>query len=162
MHQAAFVDAMADAEGNVPLAGQVRLGERVRGLEERVERDNVVRIAMHEQDRRRRPVLVARRRLGEMVGADQRAGIAEHAGRRARPTQPRVQGHHGALAEADERERGFVEAEFREFGVEERVERGPRLVEAGPAFGRIAHGQREPLPAGGRHGAEFRRVRSDE
>ena len=56
----------------------------------------------------------------------------------------------------------LVEAELVELRIEKGVERRTRLDDAGPAFGGIAHGQREPLPAGRRHGAEFGRVRRDE
>ena len=70
MHEPALVDAVADAEGNVPLAGQVGLGERAGGIEQRVERDDIVGIAVHEQKRGRRALRVAGRRLGEMLGAD--------------------------------------------------------------------------------------------
>ena len=80
-------------------------------------------------------------------GHDQHAGIADDRGGRDRATQPDVQRHHRALAEADERERRRRQLAAGEFGVEELLEHGRRLVGADPAFVRIAEGQLEPFPA---------------
>ena len=79
-----------------------------------------------------------------------------------------MQRHHRALAEADQREARFVEAEAREFRIEKGVERRPRLDDAGPAFvGALALvgaaiAEREPLPAHRRHAARLGRIGRDE
>src|SRR5438034_8081207 len=73
-----------------------------------------------------------------------------------------MQGHHRALAKADERERRGRQIAALELGVEEARENRRRLVDAGPAFIRIAEGEREPLPADRRLGAGLWRVRGDE
>src|SRR5579883_628683 len=54
MLEAAIVDAMSDAERQMPLARNVRLGERLRRFEQSLERDELILVAMDEQNRRRR------------------------------------------------------------------------------------------------------------
>ena len=69
------------------------------------------------------------------LGTDQEAGKSEDRGRRARTPEADMQRHHRALAETDQRELRIVEAKPLEFGVEEGVDRAPRLDRAVPALG---------------------------
>ena len=69
-----------------------------------------------------------------LSGPDQHPRIPDDAGRRPPTPQADMQRHHGSLAEADQRQLRLVEAEARELGVEERVDRAPRLDDAVPAF----------------------------
>ena len=73
-----------------------------------------------------------------------------------------MQRHHGALAEADQRQRRGRQVAALELGVEEAVEHRRRLVDADPALVGIAEGERKPLPAHRRLAARLRRVRRDE
>src|SRR3984957_848833 len=166
--QAAGVDAVADANRQMPLVGNIGLGEFFRRDEQGFQRNDGILIAMHEQYRRAGPAGVARGGFAEMFGADQYAGIADDRGRRALAAQAHMQRHHRALAEADQREARFVEAEAREFRIEKDVERRPRLDDAGPtligalALVRAAIAEREPLPTHRRHGARLGRIRRHE
>ncbi len=76
--------------------------------------------------------------------------------------QARMQRHHGALAEADQRQRVGRQLPARQFGVEKFVERGRGLVDADPALVGIAEGEPEPLPADRRLPAGLGRMRRDE
>ena len=76
--------------------------------------------------------------------------------------QPHMQRHHGALAEADQRERRGRKVAARELGIEERFEHRRGLVDAEPALVGIAEGEREPLPADRRLAARLRRMRRHE
>ena len=58
-----------------------------------------------------------------------------------------MQRHHGALAEADQRQRRRRQIAAREFGVEECVEHRRGRVDAAPALVRIAEGERKPFAA---------------
>ena len=70
-----------------------------------------------------------------------------------------MQRHHGALAETDQRQRRRRQLVTGKLGIEKPLQHRRRLVDADPAFVRIAEGQREPLPAGRRLPARLRRVR---
>ena len=106
----------------------------LRGLEQRLRWNEIVAVAVHQQDRR------ARLDLGrKFFGVDlrrqyQHAGIADDRRGRRRAAQPDVKRHHGALAEADERERRRRQLVARELGIEELIEHRHRLVDAGPAL----------------------------
>ena len=52
--QPLLIDAVADAGGHVPLDRDVERGEPARGLEQRLHRNEIVAVAMDEQDRRAR------------------------------------------------------------------------------------------------------------
>ena len=66
--------------------------------------------------------------------------------------------HHGALAEADQREVEAGKLMPRQLGVEKSVEARPRRFDAAPALVRIAEGEAEPLPAHGSAGAGLGRM----
>src|SRR5581483_1225237 len=76
--------------------------------------------------------------------------------------QPDMKRHHGALAEADERQRRRRKLAAPELGVEEAFENGCRLVDAGPSLLGVSKGERKPLAAHGRLSARTRRVRRSE
>src|ERR1700732_162427 len=92
---------------------------------------------------------------------DKLAGIAEDAGRRPRPPQPGMKSEHCPLAKAYQGQLAVVQSVTFEFGVEKRVEDQTRLVDAGPAFVGVAHGQTEPLAAAWGLGAGLGRIRRD-
>ncbi len=155
MPQTAGVDAMRDAEREVPLHRDLGMAEVVRRGEEGVDGQNVVLVAMHQQDRRRAARGRAGRGFAEVLRADQHAGIAQDRGRRPLAAKSDMQRHHGALAEADERQLALVEAGAGELAVEERIERRASLGDTAPAFAGVAHRQRKPLSARGGLAAAF-------
>src|SRR5712692_2830603 len=73
-----------------------------------------------------------------------------------------MQRHHGALAEADERQRVVAEPMPRQLGIEKPIKVGRRGIDAAPALLRIADGEPEPLPPDGSLRAGLGRVRRDE
>ncbi len=73
-----------------------------------------------------------------------------------------MQRHHGALTEADERERRRRQLLAGKLGVKETLQYRRGLVGANPALVRIAERQREPLPPDWRLTAGLRRMRRDE
>ena len=75
---------------------------------------------------------------------------------------PDVQGHHAALAEADENEPVRPQAIARELGVEKAVERRPGGRHPAPVLAGIAQGEREPLQAAVHAGDRLRRIGGDE
>ncbi len=75
--------------------------------------------------------------------------------------QPGMKSEHCPLAEADQGQLAVVQSVTIEFGIEKRVENQARLVDAGPAFVWVAHGQTEPLAAAWGLGARLGRVRRD-
>ena len=94
-------------------------GEPLRGLEQGLDRDELVRVAMDQQHRRARADLA-----GELVRVDvlrhhQHAGIADDGRRRHGAAQADMQRHHGALRKADQRERRGRQIAARKFGIEE-------------------------------------------
>ena len=73
-----------------------------------------------------------------------------------------MQRHHGALAEADQRQRRRGQISPLQFGVEKGVERRRRRIDADPALVGIAKRQRKPFAPHRRLSAGMRRVRRDE
>src|SRR3974390_2186366 len=73
-----------------------------------------------------------------------------------------MQRHHGALAEADERQCRRRELVPREFGFDEPLQQRCGLVDADPSLVRSAEGQGEPLPPDRRLAARLRRMRRNE
>src|SRR5450759_2531637 len=73
-----------------------------------------------------------------------------------------MQRHHGPLTETDQRQRRWRQLPAREFGVKETIERGRRLVDAGPALARIAERQCKPFAPDRRLAVTVRRVRRHE
>src|SRR5262249_26038939 len=106
--QALAIDTMADAGREVPLYRNVQRGEALRRLEQSLRRNEVVAVAMHQQNRRPRFDLGSEG-FGtvEFRRQDEQPGITDDRGRRHATTQPDMQRHHRALAEADQRQRGW-------------------------------------------------------
>src|SRR5579862_2593899 len=109
---------MPDAERQVPLTRNPRLRQLLSRVEESVEGDQLILVAMSEQNRRRSAARIARLGFAQTLRPHQRARIAENRRRRASPTQAHMQRQHRALAEADQGEARIIEAEFRELRVE--------------------------------------------
>jgi hypothetical protein len=130
----------------------------LRGVEQRLRGDELVAIAMHQQHRRPRHHLVFHGIEAAAHRQHQQAGIADKCRDGLRPPQPDVQRHHGALAEADERQRVSTEAAALELGIEERVEPRRGCIDAVPALVRIAERERKPFATHGGLAAWMRRM----
>ena len=50
--QAFVIDSVAETRRNMPFGRDLERGQRLRGVHQRLHRDEVVRITMHQQDRR--------------------------------------------------------------------------------------------------------------
>ena len=98
--------------------------------------------------------------MGQGFGAGEHAGEADNGGGRRFAAQAHIKRHHGALAEADQREPIAGELEAGEFRIEEGVELGRRGLGAAQGFLRIHARERKPLIAGA--GNAFGRVGRDE
>ena len=101
---------------------------------------------MHEQHRRRLALGVAGLCLRQIFGADEHAGVAEDRRRGEPAAQAHMQRHHGALAEAHQREAGIVEPVLFELRVEKSVQTRLRGDDAPPALVGRAGVERKPLP----------------
>ena len=77
----------------MPLGRDRGSGERFRRHEHRIERNHRILIAMDQQDGAG-AMRIARRRLAEMLGADQQAGKAKNRRRRPRASEADMQRHH--------------------------------------------------------------------
>src|SRR5262249_12231579 len=159
--QALLVDAVADTLREMPLDRHAERREPARGLEQSLRRNEIVLIAMDEQHRRPRLDL-GRELLRIGVGRhDQHSRITDHCERRWRAPEAMMQRHHGALAEADQRQRRRLQIAALELGVEKTLQHRRCLVDAEPAFVRIAERERKPLSADGSLAAGLRRVWRD-
>jgi hypothetical protein len=92
----------------------------------------------------------------------QDARIADDRRRRHAAAQPDMQRHHRALAEADQRQRRWRQAEARKLGIDEALQHRCRFVDSDPALVRIAKRQGEPLPPHRRAAARLRCMRRHE
>ena len=118
--QAFLVDAVADAGRDVPFDRHLQRGQPLRGVEQRLHRDELVLVAMDQQHRRPRLRISAANVVRvDVLRQHQHAGIADDRRRRHGAAQADMQRHHGALAEADQRQRRRRQLAAREFGVEE-------------------------------------------
>ena len=150
------IDAVAEAGPHVPFDGDARARQRLPRHVQRLDRDQVVRLAVDEQHRR------ARLRLAEVLRPRQQARVGDDAGGRRRAPQPHVQGHHAALAEAHQNEPVRRQAIARELGVEKAVERRLGGRHPAPVLARIAQGEREPLQPAVHAGDRLGRIGRDE
>jgi hypothetical protein len=151
------VDPVTDPFRNVPLHGQPRPRELLAGDEHRVHGNDRVNIAMNEQDRGRRGLVV-----WQCLDRRQRAGIAHDRGRRGPSLETDAERQHRALAETDERKRARSEVMPFELGIEKGIERGRGLRDAADELAGVAEGEVEPLPAHGRGTARLGRMGRDE
>src|SRR5205823_2912105 len=102
--QSLHVDTMPEPWTNMPFDGKAGGTERGSGGMERKHGYGHVLVAMDKEDRR--PV----RSLGQMLRAGEVAGVADDPADRLLPPRSDMEGHHRALAEADEREVALREA----------------------------------------------------
>lgn len=142
---------------DVPLNGDFGRREPLGRGENGSDRDEVVFVAMDQKHRRPLDRLSL-----QSSGVGQQAGIPQDPGEGPFTLRSDVERHHGALAEADERTSAVLKAVALQLRIEKAVELRPRRRYAPCEFMRIAHRQREPLPAQGRAGARLRRVRRNE
>jgi len=162
MTQALAIDAMAESGGEMPLNRNIERGQALRRLKQRLRWNEVVAVAMDEENRRAGFDLGGKF-FGIEVGRQyQQSGIADDRHRGSRAAQTDMQRHHRALAEADQRQRGWRQLVPGELGIEKAFEHRRGFVDTDPALIRIAKGQREPLPANRRLTARLGRVRRDE
>src|SRR5579871_4283055 len=132
--QTAGVDAVCDAEREMPLGGDRRFRQRVGGHEHRLEGNELILIAVDEQNRRRLTSPVAGLRLPKALGADEQAGKSQDGCWRERPAQTYMQRHHRSLAESDQSQLRIIEAKPAELRIEKRVDGAARLDGAVPAL----------------------------
>ena len=162
MAQAFGVDAVADAGRQMPFDGDAKRGKTLHCLEQSCRRDQIVAVAVNKQHRRARFYLGGKG-FGFAVGRQhQKAGVADDRRRRHRAAQTDMQRHHGALAETDQSERRSRQPMAAKLGVEKPLQLRRGLVDADPAFVRIAEGQCEPLPADRSLPARLGRMRRHE
>ena len=162
MAQALCVDTVADAGGEMPFDRHADRGEALRGLEQRLRRNEVVLVAMHQEHRRARFDLRSEGFDVVVRRQHQKARIADDRRRRHRAAQSHMQRHHRSLAEAHQRERRARQLVAEKLGVEKSLQARRRLGDATPAFVRIAEGQAEPLPPDRRLAARLGRMRGRE
>src|SRR5262249_40160937 len=123
MPQALLVDAVTDPGRDVPLDRNFERSEVLRALKQRLDRDQVVLVAVDQQHRRLALNLTC---YGIGLGAVRQhedAGIADDGGGWHSAAQADMQRHHGALAEADQGQRLRRQLSLRQFVVEKLVQR---------------------------------------
>jgi len=151
--QPLWMNAVANALRQVPLHGKAGLRKLLAGDEHGIDGNDLVHVAMHKKDSRRR-----RRVLRQGLDCRQRAGIADDRRRRGRALEPDTERHHGALAETHQPERVGAKIEALKLGVEKGFERGRGARHTADHLALIAKGEVEPLPAHRRHAARLRRM----
>jgi hypothetical protein len=128
-----------------------------------VDRNDVIAVPVAEENGRPRPGCSREALRARPVLKNEQAGQADDRGQRLRPAQTDMERHHGALAEADQRQPPRLEIVGTELRIDQRVQAGAGLRYAAPALMRVPHGQREPLSAGRpRMGQAVGRVRGEE
>src|SRR5438105_5308910 len=153
-----LIDAVADAVRKMPFDGNAQCSETARGMKQRLRGNEVILVAVNEQHRRARFDLGGKFFHFGLGRPNKQAGIADDCKWRGCAAQSRMQSHHGALAEADQRERRGRQVAALEFGLEKPFQHGRRLVDAEPALIGIAEGERKPLLADRRLTARLRRM----
>ena len=120
--QAFLVDAVADAVRHVPLDRHAERGEPARGMEQRLRAESGRPGRRASSSTGGRDLISAASVFRVGVGRHhQQSGIADDRERRRGAPQPHMQRHHGALAEADQRQRRGRKIAARELGVEKAV-----------------------------------------
>ena len=163
MAEAFGIDAVADTRRKMPLDRDVKRGERLRRHEQGLCRNEIVALAVHQEDRRAGadfPHGCFRRRF--IGGQYEHSRITDDRRRGGRAAKPDMQRHHRPLAEADKREPLRRQRMTRQLRVKKRIQHGCRLIDALPALVGVAEGEREPLASDRRLRAGLRRMRRDE
>jgi hypothetical protein len=149
------VDAVGEAGTDMPLQGNVQTAESIPSLPERLDRNDVVAVAVDQKDGRTGDNVPS-----QVLGAGKKAGKAHNPRYRARTAKPNVKRHHRALAKANKRKRLVRKAKPSKFAVQKRVKRWRSVAYTAPTLAWIAEGQLEPLPSAKRVSrAGLRRVR---
>lgn len=153
--QPVTIDPVGQAGAHMPLDGHVDAAQGVARLVKRLDRNDVVAVAVGKQDGR------ARHDVGrKMLRTGDKPRKAHNARHRTRAARAYVKRHHGALTKAHKRKRIVRKAVSRKLIVQKRVKSRRRVVYAAPTLSRIAKRQIEPLTPGERvAGAGLRRVR---
>ncbi len=151
------VDAVAHTGAGVPLGGYIVFSKTRDGFLQAGIGHDRVGIAVAQQHGR-----AAFEFGGDVLGIDQFAGIADHTCNRLCAAQGDVDGHHGALAETDQREVAVIELEAFKFGIEVGVDQlGSAVVTGFELLGPLVH-ETVPLAAHGVLIAGIRRVGAGE
>ncbi len=141
--QGCGIDAVSGALADMPLDGYVVPAERVHGAVQHGEGNNLVGIAVTQEDRRSADDLPAK-----TLFLDQHAGKSRHGSDRLPSTQRHVERHHATLAESQKGKRPVVKAEAFEFRIDPGVDHVAGPVDSLPcAFGVLLH-QGVPLATG--------------
>src|SRR6516162_155044 len=143
----------------VPLDGNAERSEAVRRLKKRLRRNEIVAIAMNQEDRRTRPDLACDP-LDRCFGrCRQQPGISDDGERGSRAAQSHMQRHHGALAKPDQGQRRGWKVAALELRIEKAVDHRSGFEAAQPALVGVAESERKPLPADWCLTARLRRMR---
>jgi hypothetical protein len=135
------VDAVGQAGTDMPLQGDVQSAEDIPSLPERLDRNDVVAIAVDQENGRAGDNVAS-----QIVRPGKKARKAHDRRHRARPAKAHVKRHHRALAKAHKRKRIVRKAKPRKLLVQKRVKARGRVANAAPAFVWITEGKLEPLP----------------
>src|SRR4029079_306332 len=120
-----------------------------------IDRDDLVHVAMDQENRRTVAGLLDR------LDAGKRTGVADDRRRRGFACKAYGEREHGALTEADKSEGARGELHALKFGIEKGIHHRARLGNAVHNLARIAERQIEPLPSHRRHAAWLWRMGGD-
>jgi hypothetical protein len=135
------VDAVRQTGADMPLQGDVQSAEDIPSLPERFDRNDVVAIAVDQENGRTGDNVAS-----QIVRPGKQARKAHNRRHRARPAKAHMKRHHRALAKTHKRKRIVRKAKPRKFLVQKRVKARGRLADAAPALVWVAEGKLEPLP----------------
>src|SRR5262249_18815543 len=143
--QAVLIDAVADSWRDMPFRRNTERSQALRRVEQRLNRNQLVRVAVDQQDGWPTANLGREGVRYDMLRRYQHSRIANDPRRRDGAAQANMKRHHGALTEANQSQRRRRKIAALELGVEKAFENRCSLVHAGPALVRIAESEREPF-----------------
>lgn len=133
--QAIAIDAVRQTSADMPLNGNAGGPQNTAGLAERLDGNDVVAIAVNEQDGG-----LGRNVSGQMLGAGEEAGKTDNAGDGPRAAKTHVKRHHGALAKPNKRKRTVRKAKRSKLVIQKRIKPRRRVADTAPAFFRVSEG----------------------
>lgn len=149
------VDAVRQAGADMPLQGDVQPAENSPSLPERLDRNDVVAIAVNQENGRAGDNVAS-----QIVRPGKKARKANDRRHRARTAKPHVKRHHRALAKANKRKRLVRKAKLGKPLVKKRIKARGRMADTAPALLRVSKRKLKPLPPAKRVSrARLRRVR---
>lgn len=147
MAKAFLVNAVPDSLRYVPFHWDIKRSQTLRGVEQRLDRDELILVAVDEQYRRSAANFNGEDSRVAFFRRHKHPGVADDRRRSDRPTQADMQGHHGALAEPDQRERGRRKIMPFQFSVEKAIENRGSGIDADPTFVRVTKCEGKPFTA---------------